>query len=473
MTEVNIPIGSPTIKNIDGTMLDDSTYYLINGYLDGEGNVNSRPGIDLAARLNTSAQIDGAYWWDDIERVMMVSGGHLWVINSGFSGTDLGTATNLIGIGTRATFATDGTTLFIANGTRILQSDGSSSANTIYMADADAPTAVTHVIFIDGYLMANEVGTGKIHWANLNAPTTWSALDFATAEGSPDDIVAVHLFRKEIYLFGKISLEIWENDGQTPFSRVNGGYIDTGCIAPYSIVKTDNGVMWLDDKKRIVKFSGGGVEHVATPYDKEIQKFGTVSDCIADRIDIVGREFYRFTFPTENRTIVYNLTDNNWSEDGYWNSSGGFYERFIGNAYCFSPLWNQHIWGTCKPDGAIYKMSPDYLDDDGNPMRTQRVTGHISYGTNNMKRCDNLSFRAKRGSIGDSSTPVMTLRLNDDGQGFNNEIQISLGAMGDYFNNIKLPRMGMYRTRQYEFTVSDAVSVAFGHGREDIYNMGR
>lgn len=467
--EVGVPIGTPVVRNVDGSMAQDNAYRLMDGYLDQEENLNSRPGLLLGARLNTSAQIDGIYWWDDIERIILVSGGHVWVMNSSFSGTDLGSATNLMASGTRAIFATDGTRVYIANGGRIIQSDGNTTVNTIYIADADAPTAVTHIVNIDGYLLANSVGTQRIYFSELEDPTTWSALDFFSAGGVPDDVVAIHEFRKEIYIFGKLSFEIWENDGETPFSRIGGGYHNTGCIAPYSIVNTDDGVMWLDNKKRIVRFSGGSIEHVATPYDKDIERFQVVSDCQADRLDILGREFYLFAFPSEQRTLVYNLTDNNWSEFGFWNVAGGFWERFIGNCYAYSPAWNQYIWGTRKNDGAIYKMSPNYFDDDGNIIRMQSLSGHISYGTNKRKRNNTFSMRAKRGRITDTSEPSLILRVNDDDAGWSNEISLSLGKLGNTYNTIRKHRLGVYHTRQYEFTATNACGISFGKAKEDIY----
>lgn len=471
--EVECPIGRPVLKNIDGTMLEDSAFRLIDGILDNEGNFQNRPGLDLGARLSTGAAIDGQYWWDDIARVMLLSGGHLWVMNSDFSGADLGTTTNLLNTGTRPTFATDGTSIYIANGVQILKSNGANSNQTAYLTDTDAPTEVTHIVHIDGYLLANLVGTQKIYFSVVGDSSNWEALDYFSAESRPDVVVAIYEFQREIYIFGKISFEVWEDDGQTPFSRVPGGARAVGCIAPYSVVKTDNGVIWLSNTKKFVKFDGGAVQSIATPYDKEIQKFLVISDCVADRINILGKEFYTFSFISEGRTIVYNATDDNWGEWGYWNSSGGFHERFLGNAYCFSPDWNQHIWGTRKPDGAIYKMSPDYTDDHGDAIVMESISGHISYGTNNMKRNKHFTMRVKKGEVNNTSEPVITLSFNDDNKGWKKEKQISLGKKGEYKNTIKLPRTGIYRTRQYRFRVSDNVAFAFGHAREDIYDMGR
>lgn len=478
MTEVNVPIGAPVVKNIDGSITSDSSNRLMNGYLDEEGNINTFPGTLNAADLSSisaNSQIDGVFWWDDIERLMTVINGFLCVSDDTFSTVSLsssGPATKL-NSGIRPTFATDGTTLFIANGGRIVKSDGSHASNTIYIADSNAPINVTHLIFTDGYLMANKVGFQQFYWADLEDPDTWNALNFATAGGSPDVVVAIHLFRKEIYIFGKFSLEVWENDGETPFAPVDGGLIDTGCIAPYSIVKSDNGVIWFSDKKRFVIYSGGGVDQISTPFDKEFDKLNLVYDCQANRVDIAGRTFFIFTFPLENRSFCYNYTNQNWSEIGYYNTATSVFLKWIGRCHAFSPLWNQHFVGTSFLNSKLYLLSSDYASDDDNPLIMEKITGRLNYGTNNKKRSNKFSISVKRGSVADDSEPKMTLSYNDENRGWSNEIELSLGKKGDTYNMITKHRLGCYRNRQYRLRVSDAVGIAFGDGKEDIFVESR
>lgn len=476
--EVGVPIGTPVVRNVDGSMAQDSAYRLMDGYLDQEENINSRPGLADLISINMAKvpdAIDGTYWWDDGKVLIYVQGGYVIALSDPVLSTYtiLNAVGTLLRAGVRPTFATDGTYVYIANGDQILKTNGVNGGAASFIATANAPAAVTHIINVDGYLLANQVGSQRVFFSNLEDFSTWDALDFFSAGGISDDNVAVHEFQKEIYVFGTQSFELWQDDGDTPFSRLDGGYRNVGCGAKYSVVNTDDGVMWLDNRKRIVRYSGGAIEHIATPYDKDIQGFKTFLDCQADRIDILGREFYLFSFPGEDRTIVYNLTDNNWSEFGYWNESLGDWERFVGNCHAFSPLWNKHIWGTRKDEGTLYEMSPDFFTDrspnNPAPIRMQALSGHISYGTNNRKRNNIFSMRAKRGRITDSSEPTLSLRLNDDDTGFSNEISLSLGKLGDTYNIIRKHRLGVYHTRQYEFTATNACGISFGKAKEDIY----
>lgn len=470
MTLVDVPIGARTFRNIDGSMSKDSASLLINGFLDEESNINTRPGLLQVADLGFHHPIDGLFWWDQQSKLIAVSQGKVVSMDTALAQTNLSSAGTVIESGRRPTFAHDGSTILVANGGRIVYWTPSGGGSTVaVLADGDAPVLVSHILFLDGYVIANLLNTGRFFFSEIDDLLTWNALDFASASGDPDTLVASYALRKEIYHFGKLSTEVWQNDGQTPFSPVEGGFINVGCIAPYSVVGMDNSVMWLSDKKKFVQFGGGGVEEVSSPYDREIQKFNVVSDCLADRIDDAGISFYKFQFPSEQRTLVYNATAKNWEEWSYWNGGGGFNEAWLGNCHAYSPLLNKHFVGSRKSDCLLHYMSPDYLDDNGNPIRMVQRTGHLNYGSNNEKHSNHFSIRAKRGSTTGTGTPRMTLRHLTNGNKWSNEIPLLLGKKGEYHNIIRKQNLGTYRTRQYEFVVTDNVGLAFGDAKEDIF----
>lgn len=473
MTTVKVPIFNPVYKNVDKTVANDTNYRVMDGYLDEQGATNVRPGLLSAGVLTSTplSAVDGLFWWDVGERIMAVSAGDIWNINENFNGSNLSSGGGVsVTPGVRPTFATDGTTLFFAGRSRIVQTNG--TAATAFISDADAPTNVTHIAILDGYLIANNLGDDKFYWSELEDLTTWSATDFAQAGSDPDAINAFHVFRKELYFFGRKSVEIWQNDGQTPFSRVDGGFLETGCIAPYSIINTDNAIMWFSDKKRFVRYSGGGIEPVSSPYDKEIDSFTAFADCTADRINIVGRTFYKFNFPSQNRTLIYNETNDNWTEWGKYNPNSGEWENFLGATYVYSPVWNKHVIGSRENTGRFFYMSPDYLDDNGTKIKVSRTTGHVNYGTNNRKRSNALTIRLRRGVTTGDGEPLMMFRVKNDDNTWSNERLISLGKKGDYRNIVRLNRLGMFRTRQYEFSATDAMGVIFSDAEEDIYIHG-
>ena len=343
---------------------------------------------------------------------------------------------------------------------------GTSISNFATMADADAPTTVTHVDFIDGYVLAN-TGRGVFQFSDVNAPTTWTAASFATAMRNPDNITALKVFRRQVYLIGQVSTEIWENDGQSPFSPTPGGFYEVGTIAPSSVVVSDDGIYWLGHDRHFVGVVGGSMKRMSTPYDKEIGEFSSVSDCIGHQIEIRGKPFLLFQFPTQQRTLVLNLAEETWSEWRFWDTTYGEYQHFLGKSYSYSPDWGLHLVGSRK-DSKIYALSPSYKSDDGEEIRFKKTTGHIDYGTTVRKRSRELRIRAKRGEGVSSGSATMMLRWNDDNRGWSNEVSLSLGSIGETETVIRCFPRGIFRTRQYEIAITDSVGVTFGGAEEDI-----
>ncbi len=241
METVKVPIFERVYANIDGTELNDLNQELFDAYLDEAGGTVKRPGLSSLIDLGVSTPcgVDGIYWWEQKEVVIAVCKGNVFKLEwDGATMTKTDLTGTLLEEDTRVSFANDPTYVFMANGGKINYTDG--SAVTVEMADSDAPTEVSHLIYLDNYLLANALNTDQFHFSGVASPLAWSANDEANAVGDPDYLTAMLTFRRELYLLGPKSIEIWENDGTTPFSRLPGGFIQTGCIAPQSIIFTDN-----------------------------------------------------------------------------------------------------------------------------------------------------------------------------------------------------------------------------------------
>lgn len=485
MPIVKVPLFSPVYQNVNGEELSDENYRLVDGYLNELGYTVKRPGLSQVLDLGygTNFPIEGLFWWPLKQVVIAVANNKVHKIEN-ISGTLTATDITSNGPGTagRPVFAqgvnsnVSTPTIYgiLAAGGAMVEGHGTglTISNFATISDGDAPTAVSHIDFIDGYLVAT---TGKTfwQWSDVNAPLSWTAASFASAMRNPDAIVALKVFRRIVVLLGQESTELWENNGTAPFAPTEGGFFDVGCIAPSSLVHTQHGLFWLSDERHFVKFDGSKVEEVSTPFDDVIHRFSAVADCFGMHVEIRGRPFIIWQFPTEERTLVLNATKGDWSEWANWDSSAGEYRQFLGKSHAYTPDWGMHLIGSRK-DSKIYLFSPDYEDDAGEEIRFCRVSGHIDFGTLRKKRSKGMELRIKRGQGLPSGTePVMTVRWNDDNRGWSNERTVSLGKLGDTEIVQQIDTRGIFKTRQYEFTVTDSVQLSFGSAEEEIEVLAR
>lgn len=462
-----LPLFGDAYKNADEIETNEQSVVLYDGWRDELGGVHRRPGLSSWVDLGTSAAIDGLYDWVAQSLLVAVSGGRVFTVNSSAIVTERTGATLTPGV--PVSFATDGSYLFMAAGGQIVYLDPG-TAVAAYVTDPQAPTAVTHVGFVDGYIVAPTVGSGQFNWSDVNDSLNWSAVNFATAEGSPDSTIAMLIKERELYFFGSESVEVWENVGDsTTFTRVPGGLLQEGCGAVYSIVSTENFTFWLSPNSQFKRYSGRAIETVSSPYDKELQSFGTISDCRAYRLDIVGRTFLVFTFPIENRTLVYNVTNDNWSEWGQWSPAANAYNAWAGNCITFSPRHRATFVGD-RATGLMYIMSEETLTDNGAAIRLATLSGHVDHGTSVRKRNNRLRLRAKVGASSQLTTESeIMIRWKDNNKDWSNIKTISLGAAGPRNMLIEIEPRGIYRTRQWEISATDLYSpIVLVDAEEDL-----
>ena len=459
-----LPLTGDPYANTEEPEMDGVSVSVIDAYVNELGHTVKRPGLDEWADLGTSAKVDGLYWWEEQDVVLSVSNGRV------FKHTDFtGTATELLGAtlsaGSRVTFANDRTKAVMASGANMVHTD---LATLTQMADPQAPTAVSHVAYLDGYVLANTINSRDAQFSDPTDITAWVSVDTFRKAGKPDDMIALNEGWSELLLSGKRSTEVWYNDGVTPFVRRSNGLIDRGCSAAHTVTRVGNDWVWLDEKRRFVKLDQRAPTHISFPYHKLIQTFNAVDDAVSDNIEVAGFPLYVTSFPSAMRTLAYNYQKDGWAEWGYWNTGTASYEAFRGNCYCYAKLWNKHLIGD-RANGKIYTMSRSTYTDNGDPIRTLRRTGFISHGTSALKTSNEIVFRLKRGQgNADVSDPVMTLRWRNHNGAWSNERQLALGAVGDHYLEARTHRLGQYRYRQYEICHTDPCDFILVDAQEDV-----
>lgn len=426
------------------------------------GFLNRAPGLRLLATVG-SGPVRGMWQYGGYGYV--VSSNTLYRVDAAWNATALGTVS-----GSGPVSMTDnGTQLFVAcNPLSYIYN--ATTGVFAQITDPDFAGAVT-VGYIDGYFVFNQPNSQTIWVTQLLDGTSVDPLEFASAEGSPDNLVGLIVDHREVWLFGSNSVEVWYDSGNVnfPLERIQGAFNEIGCAASYSIAKLDNGLFWLGSDAR-----GNGIVYRANGYTGQrvsthaiefaIQSYASISDAFAYTYQQEGHAFYVLTFPTGNATWVYDVATGAWHERAAFYN--GQFSRHASN--CQMSFNNEIVVGDCA-SGNLYAFDLDVYADNGGAQRWLRSWRAIPSGQNNLKRTaqHSLQLDCETGvglNTGQGSDPQAMLRWSDDGgHTWSNEHWASMGAIGASGTRTFWRRLGMtdkLRDRVYEVSGSDPVKVA-------------
>lgn len=398
---------------------------------------------------------------------------------------------NLIGASTRWRITTLGTVTGTGpvsisdNGTQIFiacNPDGfiynATTEVFAQITDPDYPGAVT-VGYLDGYFVFNEPDSSRVWVTSLLDGLSVDPLDFASAEGDPDNLVSLIVDHREAWLFGTNSVEVWYDAGlpDFPLQRIQGAFNEIGCAAAYSVAKLDNGLFWLgaDARGRGIVYRANGYtgQRISThAIEWQIQQYSTISDAIGYTYQQDGHAFYVLIFPTAQTTWVYDVATQAWHERAGWDN--GNFVRHRSN--CQVSYNNQIIVGDFE-NGNIYAFDLETYADNGDIQKWLRSWRALPTGANNLKRTSQhtLQIDCETGvglNTGQGDDPQMMLRWSDDGgHTWSNEQWASIGKVGEYFQRTFYRRLGMtlkLRDRVYELSGTDPVKIAIVGAQLDV-----
>jgi hypothetical protein len=338
------------------------------------------------------------------------------------------------------------------------------------ITDPDFPGAVT-VGYLDGYFVFNEPDSQRVWVTSLLDGLSVDPLDFASAEGSPDGLVAINVDHREAWLFGTDSIEVWYDAGLAdfPLTRIQGAFNEIGCVAAFSVAKLDNGLFWLGTDARgqgiVYRANGYTGQRISThAIEYAIAQYGNISDAVAYTYQQEGHAFYVLNFPTGNATWVYDVATQAWHERAGW--LNGVFTRHRSNCQC--NFGGNTIVGDFE-NGNIYKMTLNVYADNDQPQKWLRSWRALPSGQNNLKRTahHSLQLDCESGTglaTGQGDDPQVMLRWSDDGgHTWSNEHWAPMGKIGAYYQRVFWRRLGMtlkLRDRVYEVSGTDPVKVA-------------
>jgi hypothetical protein len=308
-------------------------------------------------------------------------------------------------------------------------------------------------------------GNGQWFVSALYDSANIDALQFASAESKPDPLLRVLVVNREVWLFGSESLEPWQDTGASsqtfPFERVTGAVMDRGTAAALSCTSLTGTAFWLGDDLIVYAAAGYTPSRISNYAVEEFLRkagdAGQVSDAFAFTYTQAGHSFYILTLPSFGMTFAYDIGTQIWHE----RRSGTQLTPAVWNVTCIVP-WNQTLYVGMQ-SGAVGILDMDTFTELGDPIRRAAITPPF-YLDGKRGILTTVEVECELGvglNTGQGSDPEVMLRFSDDGAAtWSNQRTMSIGRTGDRIDRAIARRLGMFRQRALEISISDPVKTS-------------
>ena len=189
----------------------------------------------------------------------------------------------------------------------------------ITAVDLNSNGAPQLFVFLDGLYICT-TDEKKFIISAINDGTSWNALDFGTAESSPDDTVVPIVYKNQLFIAGTGTFEVFNNVGGAdfPFQRT-GLFFDEGVDAPFSIVHANDTFMFIgggiNESPAIWQLQGNNFVKVSTTaIDSILQRFTltAIQSAFSWSYAKKGSYFVGFALPTT--CLVLDTVTGRWHE---------------------------------------------------------------------------------------------------------------------------------------------------------------
>jgi len=306
------------------------------------------------------------------------------------------------------------------------------SEGIVYLVGDDVTTIATpdddlisDVAVAGGRFIYTVEGTGKFRYSDIGDASTIGALNFASAESDPDDIVSIEVLGSDILMFGENTTE-WHvptGDIDAPFVRNGGRRYDRGSAAKNTAVKLDNTIFWVGTAQQgadLQVYRAAGVPQAVSNEGIEAALGQCEDITLATAVAIVstGHSFYVLNIPGVG-TFAYDVKTQRWGE---WQSFGQPTFR----VQCGS----DGVYGDTDT-GQLWTINPDRRTD-GTDTIIYQVSGLLAVDEGSY-RVNAVRLHARTGIGSPGGSPVVEARYSKQGaEDWSSWREASMGAPGNH-----------------------------------------
>jgi len=202
-----------------------------------------------------------------------------------------------------------------------------------------------------------------VYWSYLDSGSYWGAFkNIVVNADDGDEITAVVPFREYV--------KVYKNRAQYVLTPApDGGYSSNwiseglGCIAPHSLVKVNNGLIYLSEYGVVSEGAGQSLERASTSGILSTP----INDILLNRppsqlrkmVAVVADQKYRLSMPGRDTTFVYDLVTGAW---GIWNYS--FVQAILFDTLkCPNKIPSQELLFVKDGSPYLFKADTGYSDN--------------------------------------------------------------------------------------------------------------
>lgn len=332
------------------------------------------------------------------------------------------------------------------------------ATNTFTQISDPAFYGSTWVVYLGGRFIFGRPDTDQFYWSDQDDPLTYDALNFATAESSPDGLVWGAEYREELWLFGAASVEPWRvsANADSAFERNSGVSISVGCAAGHSVCTIDNSLLWIGQDK-----DGGNVVYMAQGYTprrvsnhalEESLKDLDVEDSVSVSVQWSGTAFVAVCVADLDTTPCYDVTTSTWFDIAEFDDGDFVPHRMTSHMYAFGA----HLIGT--DSYGVYQLSDEEYDNLGDTLCRERTSPHYATKQGNRVFFSRFRLICTTGTETDVVDPRVQLAYSNDGGKTYTDFSFrrSLGDTGEDLQP-QWNRCGSSKDRVWKLRCTDAI----------------
>lgn len=313
-------------------------------------------------------------------------------------------------------------------------------SGTFVQIGSGFPANAVMADFIDGYFVVMQATTSRFFLSALENGLSWSPSDVGAVSSSSDNLIAMRVMSRNIWLFGSLRTEIWANQGGTfPFAPIQP-ILEFGIASPWSLAEADGSLCFVAQTQNgsamVLQSSGYGFKRIST-HNEELILTGLPDlwNVRAYSYQELGHTFYVLC-PNTGPAMVYDLATGLWHRRGVWNAGQHTYLPL--KQWCHMYAFGKHLVGDTDA-GTIYEQSLAFGMDAGTGIRRLRTAPHVNQAQQWLFGSQ-VSLGVETGLSAGFTTPedvffpqsLLLSYSKDGGHTFTEPRAASAGMLGEY-----------------------------------------